>query len=94
VVSGKIDGSISTLEFTNRRGEPAKALRMRLKGNNNASTRVVLWGKDESSLPNVISHNAKVSLLGVRTKQETKVLKFIVMKQLLLKLKGSKRLNL
>ena len=68
VVSGKIDGSISTLEFTNRRGEPAKALRMRLKGNDNASTRVVLWGKDESSLPNVISHNAKVSLLGVRTK--------------------------
>jgi len=41
---------------------------MRLKGNDNASTKVILWGKDESSLPNVISHNAKVSLLGVRTK--------------------------
>ena len=68
VVSGKIDGGISTLEFTNRRGEPGKALRMRLKGEDNAVTRVVLWGKDESLLPKVISQDAKVRLLGVRTK--------------------------
>ena len=68
VVSGKIDGGISTLEFTNRRGEPGKALRMRLKGKDNAITRVVLWGKDESLLPKVISQDAKVRLLGVRTK--------------------------
>ena len=68
VVSGKIDGGISTLEFTNRRGEPGKALRMRLKGKDNAVTRVVLWGKDESLLPKVISQDAKVRLLGVRTK--------------------------
>ena len=68
VVSGRIDGGISTLEFTNRRGEPGKALRMRLKGKDNAVTRVVLWGKDESLLPKVISQDAKVRLLGVRTK--------------------------
>ena len=68
VVSGKIDGGISTLEFTNRRGEPGKALRMRLKGKDNALTRVVLWGKDESLLPKVVSQDAKVMLLGVRTK--------------------------
>ena len=68
VVSGKIDGSINTLEFTNRRGEAATALKMRLKGNNNTSTNVVIWGKDESYLPKVISHDAKVRLLGVRTK--------------------------
>ncbi|SVE51917.1 uncharacterized protein METZ01_LOCUS504771, partial [marine metagenome] len=68
VVSGKIDGGISTLEFTNRRGEPGKALRMRLKGKDNAVTRVVLWGKDESLLPKVISQDAKIRLLGVRTK--------------------------
>ena len=68
VVSGKIDGGISTLEFTNRRGEPGKALRMRLKGKDNAITRVVLWGKDESLLPKVISQDAKIRLLGVRTK--------------------------
>ena len=68
VVSGRIDGGISTLEFTNRRGEPGKALRMRLKGKDNAVTRVVLWGKDESLLPKVISQDAKIRLLGVRTK--------------------------
>ena len=68
VVSGKMDGGISTLEFTNRRGEPGKALRMRLKGKDNAMTRVVLWGKDESLLPKVIAQDAKVRLLGVRTK--------------------------
>ena len=68
VVSGKIDGTITTLEFTNRRGEPGKGLRMRLKGNDNATKGVVIWGKDESFLPKVISQNAKVKLLGVRTK--------------------------
>jgi len=41
---------------------------MRLKGKDNAVTRVVLWGKDESLLPKVISQDAKVRLLGVRTK--------------------------
>ena len=30
--------------------------------------RVVLWGKDESSIPNMISQSAKVRLLGVRVK--------------------------
>ena len=68
VVSGKMDGGISTLEFTNRRGEPGKALRMRLKGKDNTISRVVLWGKDESLLPKVISQDATVRLLGVRTK--------------------------
>ena len=90
VVSGKIDGSISTLEFTNRRGEPAKALKMRLKGNDNASTSVVLWGKDESSLPNVISHNAKVSLLGVRTKTGNQGLEIHGNEATLIEIEGGK----
>ena len=68
VVLGKIDGNITTLEFTNRRGEPGKGLRMRLKGNDGTTKGVVIWGKDESLLPKVISQNAKVRLLGVRTK--------------------------
>jgi len=68
VVSGKIDGGITTLEFTNRRGEPGKGLKMRLKGNDGTAKGVVIWGKDESFLPKVISQNAKVRLLGVRTK--------------------------
>jgi replication factor A1 len=67
-VLGKIDGMISTMEFKNTRGQPGKALRLRLKGNDGNSLRVVLWGKDESSIPKIISPNAKVRLLGIRVK--------------------------
>ena len=68
VISGMIDGMITGMEFTNSRGQPGKALRMRLKGKENAGMRVVLWGKDESSVPNMVSQSAKVRLLGVRVK--------------------------
>ena len=68
VISGMIDGAISGIEFTNSRGQPGKALRMRLKGKDGSGLRVVLWGKDESSIPNMISQSAKVRLLGVRIK--------------------------
>lgn len=68
VISGVIDGIISGMEFTNSRGQPGKALRMRLKGKDGNGMRVVLWGKDESSIPNMIAQSAKVRLLGVRVK--------------------------
>ncbi len=68
VISGMIDGVISGMEFTNSRGMPGKALRMRLKDKDGNGIRVVLWGKDESSIPNMISQSAKVRLLGVRVK--------------------------
>ena len=68
VISGVIDGVINKMEFTNSRGKPGKALRMRLKGKENSAIRVVLWGKDESSIPNMIAQSAKVRLLGVRVK--------------------------
>ena len=68
VISGTIDGNINKMEFTNSRGNPGIALRMRLKGSDNNGMRVVLWGKDESSIPNMISQSAKVRLLGVKVK--------------------------
>ena len=68
VVAGEIDGMVNSMEFTNSKGMPGKALRMRLKGREGAGMRVVLWGKDESSIPNMISQSAKVRLLGVRVK--------------------------
>ncbi|MEK0349048.1 MAG: single-stranded DNA-binding protein [Nitrosopumilus sp.] len=68
VISGIIDGLISGMEFTNSRGNPGKALRMRLKGKDGNTMRVVLWGKDESSIPNLISQSAKVRLLGVKVR--------------------------
>ena len=68
VISGTIDGIISGMQFTNSRGQPGTALRMRLKGKDGSGMRVVLWGKDESLIPNMISQSANVKLLGVRVK--------------------------
>jgi len=68
VISGIIDGMITGMEFTNSRGQPGKALRMRLKGKDGNSMKVVLWGQDESVIPNMISQDAKVRLLGVKVR--------------------------
>ena len=68
VISGLIDGMITGMEFTNSRGQPGKALRMRLKGKDGNSMKVVLWGQDESTIPNMISQDAKVRLLGVKVR--------------------------
>ena len=93
VVSGKIDGSITTLEFTNRRGEPGKGLKMRLKGNDDATKGVVIWGKDESFLPKVIPQNAKVRLLGVRTKIGNQGLEIHGNEATLIEIEGGKELE-
>jgi replication factor A1 len=68
VVSGMIDGNISTIQFTNSRGEPGKGLRLQLKGTDGQTIKIVIWGQDESTLPKVIPPGARVRLLGVRTK--------------------------
>ena len=68
VVTGNISGVISLLEFTNSKGQPSTALKFRMKGTNDNLVSVVLWGKDESILPKMISSNAKIKLYGVRTK--------------------------
>ena len=68
VVTGNISGVISLLEFTNSKGQPSTALKFRMKGTNDNLVSVVLWGKNESILPKMISPNAKIKLYGVRTK--------------------------
>ena len=68
VISGVIDGIISGMKFTNSRGQPGTALRMKLKGKDGIGMKVVIWGKDESSIPNMISQSANVRLLGVKVK--------------------------
>jgi len=52
IVSGTLGSAMSLLEFTNSKGQPSKALKFRLKGKNKNLINVVLWGKDESILPN------------------------------------------
>jgi len=90
IISGKIDGSINTMEFTNRRGEAGKAVRMTLKGNDDKLTRVVLWGKDESLLPKIISQNAKVRLFGVRTKEGNQGIEIHGNEATIVEIEGSK----
>jgi len=69
VVSGVLDGNIRMTEFTNFKGQPGKALHLRLKGKNDTITRVVLWNADEKSIPKMITAGAKTRLIGVRTKR-------------------------
>lgn len=68
VVSGILDGNINYSEFTNFRGSQGSALRFRLRGKDNRSTRIVLWNKNNTDIPKVIPAGAKVRLLGVRVK--------------------------
>ena len=56
VISGTINGAINLMEFTNSRGQPSKALKFRIKGQNGNNLNVVLWGKDESILPLSLIH--------------------------------------
>ena len=68
VVSGTLDGPISFSEFTNFKGVPGTAVRLRLKGNDERAMRVVLWGKNDSEVPKVIPAGTKARLIGVKTK--------------------------
>jgi len=68
VVLGILDGSVRTAEFTNFKGEQSRALQFRLKGKYGAIVRAVLWNKDESMIPKMITSGAKTRLIGVRTK--------------------------
>ncbi len=68
VVSGVLDGNIRTSEFTNFKGEPGKSLQFRLKGKDGMILRIVLWNKDENTIPRMITPGAKTRLIGVKTK--------------------------
>ena len=93
VVSGTIDGIINTLEFTNSRGQPGKALRLRLKGNNGSSVRIVLWGKDESSVPKMILPGAKTILYGVKTKTGNQGLEIHGNEATIVRIQGEKEIK-
>jgi ssDNA-binding replication factor A large subunit len=68
VVSGILDGNIRTAEFTNFKGEQGKSLQFRLKGKDGKLVRAVLWNTDESTMPKMVSPDAKTRLIGVKTK--------------------------
>jgi len=89
-ITGVIDGVVSSMEFTNSRGQPGKALRMRLKGKEGNTMRVVLWGKDQADIPNMISQNAKVRLLGVNIKNGNQGLEIHGNDSTIVQIEGSK----
>jgi ssDNA-binding replication factor A large subunit len=68
VVTGTLDGNFRTSEFTNFKGEPGKSIQLRLKGKDGNIIRVVLWNKDEKTIPKVVTSGAKTRLIGVKTK--------------------------
>lgn len=68
VVSGMLDGPITFSEFTNFKGMPGTALRLRLKGRDGHSMRTVLWGKNDADVPKVIPAGTKARLIGVKAK--------------------------
>jgi len=93
VLSGKIDGMITGMEFTNSRGQPGKALRMRLKGKDGNAMRVVLWGQDESVIPNMISQDAKVRLLGVKVRSGNQGMEIHGNESTIIEIEGGKEIE-
>lgn len=65
IVIGEPDGTADTIKY-NSNGVPRTGLRMRIRGSNGTSYKVVLWGLDESALPKLLKPDAKIKLLGVR----------------------------
>jgi len=93
VLSGIIDGMITGMEFTNSLGQPRKALRMRLKGKDGNVMRVVLWGQDESVIPNMISQDAKVRLLGVKVKSGNQGMEIHGNESTIIEIEGGKEIE-
>jgi replication factor A1 len=93
VLSGIIDGMITGMEFTNSRGQPGKALRMRLKGKDGNTMKVVLWGQDESVIPNMISQDAKVRLLGVKVRSGNQGMEIHGNESTIIEIEGGKEIE-
>lgn len=94
VIEGKIDGMIASSTFTNPRGTSNTALRFRLRGKDGKTVRVVLWGKSESDIPSIVSPNAKLRLLGVRTKFGTQELEVHGNQATIIEIEGKQEVKL
>ena len=93
VVSGVLDGPITSMQFTNSRGQPGSALRLRLKGKDGSSTRIVLWGKNDEDIPKVVAPNSKVKLLGTRVKTGTQGLEIHGNESTILDIEGTSEMK-
>jgi replication factor A1 len=93
VVTGILDGNIRLTEFTNFKGEQSKALQLRLKGKDGTLVRAVLWNKDESTIPKMVSAGAKTRLIGVNTKMGQQGLEIHGDEGTVIEIEGSKEIE-
>lgn len=69
VVTGVVKEGPRIASFTNFRGEPSKAMHMRVSGANGKAMKVVLWNVDEQRIPRVMNLDARIRLIGIRSKR-------------------------
>lgn len=93
VVTGKIDGIVNSIEFTNSRGEKNTALKLSIKGKNGSAVRCVLWNKNESELPKMILPDAQVTLYGIKTKSAMQGLEIHGNESTIIRIDGGKEVE-
>lgn len=69
IVTGVVKAGPRISSFTNFRGESSKAMHMQIAGSDGKTFRVVIWNVDEERVPKIMNINAKLKLIGIRTKQ-------------------------
>lgn len=69
VVTGKINSDPRITQFTNNRGELSKSLHLMLSNEDNSrQIRGIIWNVNEDSVPKLLTRDAQLKLIGVRTK--------------------------
>ena len=68
IVTGVVNTDPRVSSFNNFRGEVSKVMHMQITGSDGKTFRVVIWNIDEERVPKVMNINAKIKLIGIRTK--------------------------
>lgn len=67
--SGTLEGEPATIRFTDKNGQARTALKISIRGAGGDLWRAVIWGRDETVIPKMVSTQATVKMYGVRAKQ-------------------------
>ncbi|NMJ87072.1 MAG: hypothetical protein EX285_04450 [Thaumarchaeota archaeon] len=68
IVTGVVNTDPRVSSFNNFRGEVSKVMHVQITGSDGKTFRVVIWNIDEERVPKVMNINAKIKLIGIRTK--------------------------
>ncbi|MFQ5940362.1 MAG: single-stranded DNA-binding protein [Nitrososphaerales archaeon] len=69
IVTGEVRADPRVSSFTNLRGEASKVMHLQIAGSDGKSFRVVIWNIDEERVPKIININAKIKMIGIRSKK-------------------------